>query len=484
MAATEVAGVIAKSNWNQANGASSTSALALNDETGAATTATASWKADGVWSLPIVDQSGNVRLMEGYLDTGSGNSTTVTVSGLASNTNGYNVYVYADGDNGSATRSGTYQITGAGITTSSIGLTDPANTNFGGTFSQANTSNGNYVVFSINATGFTLTATPGSASDGTRRAPLNGVQIVPLGAATPDFTISATPATASVVQGSSAGYTVAVGSLSGFDGSVNLTVSGLPTGATSSFSPAAIGPGSSSTLTVNTDVTSPANTATLTITGTSGTITHTTTVSLAVAPAGGGTGKVISVDFVGLGTQMAPTEIAGAIAKGNWNQAIGASSFSPLSLVDETGSATGAAISWHATGTWGLFIADQPGSVRMMEGYLDTGNGTSATTVTVSGLSPNVNGYNVYVYADGDNGSASRSATYQISGTGVTTTSIGLTDAASTNFNGTFTPANDSNGNYVLFTVTATSFTISATAGQSSDGLQRAVINGIQIVPR
>jgi hypothetical protein len=93
MGASEVAGVVAEANWNEASGASSTTPLALVDSTGSATTATMSWKSDNVWVLPITDQPGNVRMMEGYLDTGSGDTTTVTVSGLAASTNGYNVYV-------------------------------------------------------------------------------------------------------------------------------------------------------------------------------------------------------------------------------------------------------------------------------------------------------------------------------------------------------------------------------------------------------
>jgi hypothetical protein len=60
-----------------------------------------------------------------------------------------------------------------------VNLTDPANTNFSGTFTQANNSNGNYVKFTITATGFTITATPGVATDGFPRAPVNGIQIVP-----------------------------------------------------------------------------------------------------------------------------------------------------------------------------------------------------------------------------------------------------------------------------------------------------------------
>ena len=69
---------------------------------------------------------------------------------------------------------------GPGITTTTVNLTDPGNTNFNTAFTPANNSSGNYVRFSINASGFTLTATPGTASDGVARSPINGLQIVPV----------------------------------------------------------------------------------------------------------------------------------------------------------------------------------------------------------------------------------------------------------------------------------------------------------------
>jgi hypothetical protein len=150
-------------------------------------------------------------MMRGYLDTNNGTATKVTVSGLPVNTSGYSVYVYADGDNNSANRQGIYQISGSGITTTSISLIDAANKNFSGAFAQANDSLGNYVVFGINATAFTISATPSTASDGTQRAPLNGIQIVPIGTGTGGGTspsITTQPGNQTVTVGKTATFSV------------------------------------------------------------------------------------------------------------------------------------------------------------------------------------------------------------------------------------------------------------------------------------
>src|SRR5262245_38508569 len=211
MGPAEIAGVVAKANWNNATGAVRTSPLALKNETGAATTATVSWIADNTWSTPIADQPGNPRLMKGYIDNGFERTTTVTVAGLPPGP--YDVYVYVDGDSG-ASRTGGYQISGTGITTTTINLTDPGGTYFNGTFTQANNSDGNYVKFRINAGGFTLQAIPGPSADGRKRAPVNGIQIVagsqPGPPPPPDFTMSASPASQSVTQGNSVSYAVTV----------------------------------------------------------------------------------------------------------------------------------------------------------------------------------------------------------------------------------------------------------------------------------
>jgi len=142
------------------------------------------------------------------------------------------------------------------------------------------------------------------------------------------------------------------------------------------------------------------------------------------------------------------------MAKANWNNASGPANTTPQGLVDESGTATGATVVWNTNGIWNLPISNAPGNARMMLGYLDTVGGT--TTVTVAGLPANAAGYDVYVYADGQNSAAVRTGAYQISGAGITTTSVNLTDAANADFSGTFTQANNSAGNYVKFTITAT----------------------------
>src|SRR5450759_342700 len=101
--------------------------------------------------------------------------------------------------------------------------------------------------------------------------------------ATPDFTISATPASQTVAPGQVASYTATAGALNGFADTVPLPVSGLPAGASATFNPASMTGSGTATLQVSTSGGAPSGTSTLTITGTSGSLTHTTTVSLVVA---------------------------------------------------------------------------------------------------------------------------------------------------------------------------------------------------------
>ena len=190
---------------------------------------------------------------------------------------------------------------------------------------------------------------------------------MPTGAPAPDFTIAATPASRTVTPGSATSYTVAVGALNGFAGAVSLAVSGLPANATASFTPPSVTGSGNATLNVTTAANTPAGNSTLTITGTSGSLSHTATVALAVR--GNERGGAIGINFVGDdGASMGAAESAGVVAKANWNNATGASRSTPLALIDETGAATGATVTWSSNNLWNTPITDQAGNRRMMKG--------------------------------------------------------------------------------------------------------------------
>jgi hypothetical protein len=102
----------------------------------------------------------------------------------------------------------------------------------------------------------------------------------------PDFTLGVSPSSQTVAAGGSAAYTVTVTAVNGFAGSVSLSASGLPPGATASFNPASVTGSGTSNLTVTTSASTPAGSYTITITGTSGTLTHSTSVTLVVTGPG------------------------------------------------------------------------------------------------------------------------------------------------------------------------------------------------------
>ncbi len=99
-----------------------------------------------------------------------------------------------------------------------------------------------------------------------------------------DFSVSVTPASETVTAGNGTSYTAAVGALNGFTGTVTLSASGLPSGASASFSVNPITGGSgSATLSVSTGSATP-GTYTLTVSGSSGGTNHSASVSLVIVP--------------------------------------------------------------------------------------------------------------------------------------------------------------------------------------------------------
>ena len=87
--------------------------------------------------------------------------------------------------------------------------------------------------------------------------------------ATPDFSLSSSPVSRTVVQGSGTSYAITMTPSGGFADTVNLSAGGFPSAAGGSFSPTSVANGSpTATFSVTTASTTPAGTYTLTVTGT------------------------------------------------------------------------------------------------------------------------------------------------------------------------------------------------------------------------
>jgi polygalacturonase len=97
-----------------------------------------------------------------------------------------------------------------------------------------------------------------------------------------DFSVAVTPTSQTVAPGGTATYTVNTATVSGSPGNIALSATGLPAGATATFSPNPVPAGSSATLSIATDASTPNGTSAITVTGTAGSATHTASTSLTV----------------------------------------------------------------------------------------------------------------------------------------------------------------------------------------------------------
>ena len=328
--------------------------------------------------------------------------------------------------------------------------------------------------------GMIMKFVPPVVANGKVYLPNHNNAVVVYGLLAPDFNVSVMPGSRVIAPGGNGAFSVTIGAQGGFAGRVDLSAIGAPAGTIVSFTPQSITGAGVASMTVAVPASTPVGSFKLTVSATSGGRVRSAAVTVNVSTSSVGLGA-IGINFVGSATTvMGAAERAGVVAQSNWNNASGATRSTALALRDETGATTGASITWAANNTWMLPTTDQAGNARMMKGYLDT-TSTSTTRITVAGLSARA--YDVYVYADGANTGYSRTAAYTISGAGTTTTTIKLTDAANTNFSTTFMRANNTNGNYVKFSINASGFTLTAVPVSGSNANLRAPVNGIQIVP-
>jgi len=191
----------------------------------------------------------------------------------------------------------------------------------------------------------------------------NGVGLINALAPTstsPAFSITASPAAVSVVQGSSGGSTITTTVSGGFDSAIALTASGQPTGVTLTLSSASIAaPGSgSSTLTMAVASTTAAGTYTITVSATGGGITHTATVALTVtAPTAGAFTISVSPTSGSLRQGQSGTATVTTAVSGGFDSAV---------VLSATGEPTGVTITFT------------PASIAA------PGSGTSSMLLTVS----------------------------------------------------------------------------------------------------
>lgn len=189
----------------------------------------------------------------------------------------------------------------------------------------------------------------------------------------------------------------------------------------------------------------------------------------------------VSVNFAGnagANGSLASSDVAGALAVSNWNNAT-----SGAALVDSTGSASNITVTYTVGGWSNQYVGTTTADQHLMKGYLDI-SGTLAT-VTLNNLNPALT-YQVYLYSDGENTSngtpVARTGTFTLGGV-----STGITDSAGAQFSGAYTPVaagTTGAGNYTVFTISGSSsynITAQGTAADAIDNVFRAPINALQI---
>jgi hypothetical protein len=211
-----------------------------------------------------------------------------------------------------------------------------------------------------------------------------------------DFTLSASPASQTVTQGSSTTYSVSIARTGGFAGAVTLAVSGTGTGASGTFSPNPT-TGTTSTLTVTTTASATTGTFPLTITGTSGSLTHQTSATLVVASPPDFTLSVSPTSRTvtqGSSTTYSVTVtpsggFAGAVTLSVSGTGTGASgAFSP-NPATTTSTLTVTTTASATTGTFSLTITGTSGSLtHTTPATLVVSAATAPTVATFDDLSP------------------------------------------------------------------------------------------------
>jgi serine protease len=117
------------------------------------------------------------------------------------------------------------------------------------------------------------------------------------GGGTNNFSISASPSSLTIAQGSNGSSTISTAVTSGSAATVSLSASVSPSGPTASLSPTSVTAGGSATLSVSVGSSVATGSYTVTVTGTEGSAVHSTPVAVTVTTSGGGGNSVTNGGF-------------------------------------------------------------------------------------------------------------------------------------------------------------------------------------------
>ncbi len=263
-------------------------------------------------------------------------------------------------------------------------------------------------VATINTTGLATGIAQGSTTIRATSGQISGSATLTV-TGSGNFTISASPASLSVLQGNQGSSTITTTINGGFNASIALSAAGAPTGTTVSFNPAAIAaPGAgSSTMTVTVGASTPTGTYPITVTGNGGGIQHTATVTLTVTAAPNFTISAspasLSVLHGNQGSSTITTTISGGFNASIALSASGAPTGTTVSFNPATIAAPGAGNSTMTitvgastpTGTYVITVTGSGGGIMRTVTVSLTVTAQVALSWTAS-TSQGVVGYNAY----------------------------------------------------------------------------------------
>ncbi len=215
-------------------------------------------------SFTLSDSPNSLTITQG----GAGGTSTITVNDL----NGFN---------------GSVSLAASGLPSGVTAVFNPNPTSTTSTLTLTASASASTGTFTV-----TITGTSGSLNASTTLA------LTVNSGATPNFTISASPASLTIKQGGNGTSTITITSQNSFSSATTLTATGLPSGVTAQFSPNPVTPpansSATSTLTLTASATATIGNATVVVTGTSGSLNHSTNIALTVSSASGAQTAVYS----------------------------------------------------------------------------------------------------------------------------------------------------------------------------------------------